>query len=192
MSGFQFSLKGRVTKPGKLKARPVKNVLGDEKEEKLRTSIDGFQLKVGALAGSEAVGKKVPLVIKPVKLATGLTKQLQKSQDGLLDAKARESLLSGEQQEYGGTVIAIPDDGPVLDNTEEDYENVPVEEFGAALLRGMGWDGETKATETQSLAHRQRGVVLGIGAKGVEKEIEQELMGKKLKLNVPMVQREKQ
>ncbi|TVY91851.1 Pre-mRNA-splicing factor, partial [Lachnellula willkommii] len=29
-------------------------------------------------------------------------------------------------------------------STLEDYERVPVEEFGAALLRGMGWNGETK------------------------------------------------
>jgi hypothetical protein len=30
-----------------------------------------------------------------------------------------------------------------LQSTLEDYEDVPVEEFGAALLRGMGWkDGQ--------------------------------------------------
>ncbi|KAI9295641.1 hypothetical protein K502DRAFT_348826 [Neoconidiobolus thromboides FSU 785] len=30
------------------------------------------------------------------------------------------------------------------ENTLEDYEDVPIEEFGAALLRGMGWkDGES-------------------------------------------------
>jgi hypothetical protein len=26
------------------------------------------------------------------------------------------------------------------ETTMEDYENIPVEEFGAALLRGLGWN----------------------------------------------------
>jgi hypothetical protein len=30
------------------------------------------------------------------------------------------------------------------DTTEEDYEQIPIEEFGAAMLRGMGWkDSDT-------------------------------------------------
>jgi hypothetical protein len=31
--------------------------------------------------------------------------------------------------------------------TLDDYDNVPVEEFGAALLRGMGWNGDMKGSE---------------------------------------------
>lgn len=29
----------------------------------------------------------------------------------------------------------------------EDYANVPVEEFGAALLRGMGWKGDSNSSD---------------------------------------------
>ena len=55
--------------------------------------------------------------------------------------------------------------------TLADYDRVPVEAFGAALLRGMGWrDGEgigsargTKATKTK--VPERRPALLGIGAK---------------------------
>jgi hypothetical protein len=47
-------------------------------------------------------------------------------------------------------------------STLEDYERVPVEEFGAALLRGMGWKGETKES-AKEVKRRQN--LLGLGAK---------------------------
>ena len=55
-------------------------------------------------------------------------------------------------------------------STLEDYERVPVEEFGAALLRGMGWKGEThggkkgpKGKERWEVERRPN--LLGLGAK---------------------------
>lgn len=47
-------------------------------------------------------------------------------------------------------------------STLEDYERVPVEEFGAALLRGMGWKGEKKEG-AKEVKRRQN--LLGLGAK---------------------------
>jgi hypothetical protein len=47
-------------------------------------------------------------------------------------------------------------------STLEDYERVPVEEFGAALLRGMGWKGE-KVGGGKEVVRRQN--LLGLGAK---------------------------
>lgn len=47
-------------------------------------------------------------------------------------------------------------------STLEDYERVPVEEFGAALLRGMGWKGE-KQEGAKEVKRRQN--LLGLGAK---------------------------
>lgn len=44
------------------------------------------------------------------------------------------------------------------------YEKVPVEEFGSALLRGMGWKG-TKDDETNSIDIQPRHRLLGLGAK---------------------------
>lgn len=55
-------------------------------------------------------------------------------------------------------------------STLEDYERVPVEEFGAALLRGMGWKGEknggakTKNGENRWEVKRRQNL-LGLGAK---------------------------
>lgn len=50
-----------------------------------------------------------------------------------------------------------------LDFKSEIYQSVPVVEFGAALLRGMGWNGDAGKTEAEKkLEQRQRR--LGLGA----------------------------
>jgi hypothetical protein len=58
-------------------------------------------------------------------------------------------------------------------STLEDYERVPVEEFGAALLRGMGWkEGDAKKGRIERPKEvKRRQNLLGLGAtelKGVE------------------------
>lgn len=50
-----------------------------------------------------------------------------------------------------------------IDNTLNDYDEVPVEEFGAALLRGMGWDGKERGAKRREVKNRQN--LLGLGAK---------------------------
>ncbi|KAI8434264.1 hypothetical protein MSG28_012358 [Choristoneura fumiferana] len=62
---------------------------------------------------------------------------------------------------------------PVLDgqkeSTLEDYDAIPVQEFGMAMLRGMGWT----ASKEQQLKHKQpelRPKGLGLGADKVVKE----------------------
>ncbi|KAG6035263.1 hypothetical protein E4U19_005053 [Claviceps sp. Clav32 group G5] len=47
-------------------------------------------------------------------------------------------------------------------STLEDYEAMPVEEFGAALLRGMGWNGESMGPKVKEV--RRRPARLGLGA----------------------------
>lgn len=49
-------------------------------------------------------------------------------------------------------------------STLSDYEDMPVEEFGAALLRGMGWDGKERGTMRYKEV-RKRPARLGLGAK---------------------------
>lgn len=49
-------------------------------------------------------------------------------------------------------------------STLADYEAMPVEEFGAALLRGMGWDGKERGTMRHKEVKR-RPARLGLGAK---------------------------
>jgi len=62
-----------------------------------------------------------------------------------------------EEEEYRRSVAAAPSP-----STLEDYERVPVEEFGAALLRGMGWNGEERG-KVRDVKRRQN--LLGLGAK---------------------------
>jgi hypothetical protein len=51
-------------------------------------------------------------------------------------------------------------------STLEDYEAMPVEEFGAALLRGMGWDGQSRGPKVKEARRRQNR--LGLGAKELD------------------------
>lgn len=62
-----------------------------------------------------------------------------------------------EEDAYRRAIAAAPEV-----STLEDYDRVPVEEFGAALLRGMGWNGE-KTGIVKDVKRRQN--LLGLGAK---------------------------
>ncbi|KAK2630007.1 hypothetical protein QTJ16_000827 [Diplocarpon rosae] len=65
-----------------------------------------------------------------------------------------------ELDAYKAAVLAAPDV-----STLEDYERIPVEEFGAAMLRGMGWKGE-KVAKPKDIKRRQN--LLGLGAKELD------------------------
>ena len=43
-----------------------------------------------------------------------------------------------EAESFKRDMAALPDEASL-----EQYERMPVEDFGAAMLRGMGWTGET-------------------------------------------------
>ncbi|KAG4278167.1 hypothetical protein FPRO04_06849 [Fusarium proliferatum] len=58
------------------------------------------------------------------------------------------------------------------ETTLDDYEAMPVEEFGAALLRGLGWDGKTHDTVKEV---KRRPNQLGLG--GTELKGEENLGG---------------
>jgi hypothetical protein len=74
-----------------------------------------------------------------------------------------------EDDAYRQDVGALPEE-----STLEDYERVPVEQFGAALLRGMGWKEGTAASRmrrgpVEPWLPTARPALLGIGAK--EREV---------------------
>lgn len=60
----------------------------------------------------------------------------------------------------------VLDLGAFPDAGDDDYTEVGVEEFGAALLRGMGWEGEEEETDTPAPA--PRAALLGVGATASE------------------------
>lgn len=73
------------------------------------------------------------------------------------DAKNTTYVADTSGDAYAKAIAAAPDV-----STLEDYERVPVEDFGAALLRGMGWKGEVVAQPKEG---KRRLNLLGLGAK---------------------------
>lgn len=80
-------------------------------------------------------------------------------------------------------------------STLNDYTDMPVSEFGAAMLRGMGWTGEGKGKKNiQPWLPQSRPALLGIGAK--EKEVfndgsKKKFLGKPDKKYIPVVKKER-
>ncbi|SCZ96384.1 BZ3500_MvSof-1268-A1-R1_Chr8-2g10159 [Microbotryum saponariae] len=67
----------------------------------------------------------------------------------------------------------LTDPTPLLQSTLEDYARVPVGEFGAAMLRGMGWKPGQAASRSgrsgpvEAFVPKSRPAMLGIGAKPI-------------------------
>ncbi|KAF9965879.1 hypothetical protein BGZ70_003893 [Mortierella alpina] len=68
---------------------------------------------------------------------------------GEIPTHARNLVLLGQENVHAEEVEAFQKNLDLLPDeaTLEDYEKVPVEDFGAALLRGMGWKGDSKGSE---------------------------------------------
>ncbi|KAM5530280.1 hypothetical protein V8D89_016059 [Ganoderma adspersum] len=74
-----------------------------------------------------------------------------------------------EDDAFKQDIVELPDPASL-----EDYERVPVSQFGAALLRGMGWkEGQSASRKNKGLVEpwlpQSRPALLGIGAK--EREV---------------------
>lgn len=207
MGGFLLNLKNKVQKPSKPGNRltkranvgnlaSLKNLLDDDRHEEssTKTSIDAF-LEKGAMAGETHVNERKTLVIKPQSLSSGIVRRKKgsfekKDESNNID-ESRASLLEGESVDDTGLVI-LGDANDTSEPTEQDYGEVPVDQFGAALLRGMGWDGREDVQDKKDISHRQRGTMLGIGSKPLDEDVEKDIMGdKRTKLLVPLKIREK-
>ncbi|KAG7449571.1 uncharacterized protein BT62DRAFT_962945 [Guyanagaster necrorhizus] len=118
------------------------------------------------------------------------------------DQKALRAILSGDTEGIDGShidIISTPvseDDAYKQDIDElpdsatlADYNRVPVSQFGAAMLRGMGWKEGTAATRkggkgmVEPYLPEARPALLGIGAK--EQEVYDDGSGKKRGNNRP-------
>lgn len=193
MAGFSISLKNKVAK----KPGPRKSAFSDHVSKNTTTQIDGFS-KRGAMLGHKAVDHTDPLVITPVAASSRLPKRASEQkhperraappdaepQSALADAEhqALQSLLS--EADTGTLVIrrgvGAGGEVPEAEVPDADYEAVPVDQFGAALLRGMGWDGRFEKPEPRVASRRKLGAVLGIGAKPLDADLEPELTKKNI------------
>ena len=82
----------------------------------------------------------------------------------LIIPTAPQTQPQSEESAYRAAIASAPDV-----STLEDYERVPVEEFGAALLRGMGWKGEkNKSDGVRGKEVKRRQNLLGLGAKELD------------------------
>ena len=83
---------------------------------------------------------------------------------------AGRNLAISEDDAFRLDVASRPDSASL-----DDYASVPVEEFGAALLRGMGWKDDAASTPAKSKARvvERRPALLGIGAKEVPGDLEE-------------------
>ncbi|MCJ1350443.1 MAG: hypothetical protein MMC33_000424 [Icmadophila ericetorum] len=87
--------------------------------------------------------------------------------DGIFTGRAAEAGVSDELA-FKRDVLSRPDSASL-----DDYDAVPVEEFGAALLRGMGWkEGEDVGKRKGEAISKpkkveRRAPLLGIGAKEI-------------------------
>lgn len=193
MSGFSLNIKGRVKKELKEKKKKGdqkrQNVFGDDntsnKKTKIKlTHVDQYK---------EQTGNIEALVIKPVGLPPNFLRGSKTEEDDNFDrTKSQYGLISISKNGINNDVdestsvnrISKPQNAELrwLDQLpevpkEEEYEEVPVEEFGEALLRGMGWNGDEEGERRDKTKIAKRNTPLpqetsriqyaGIGAKKV-------------------------
>lgn len=211
-----FSLKKNIPKKPINKTVTLANSDSEDDDDEKIVSIDSFdQRKGGARNGNISVSaepKKEVLVIKipdskqrrTEKSATDqdVNESISDSKDQILteDQIIRQSLISGDliPSSEGLTIKrpqSVDNDIEDQEDDEDQYNKVPVEQFGAALLRGMGWKPNKKVKPNPNLDNvekRKRGELLGIGAQKVENELMLDLMGKRGdSIGVPLVKRDK-
>ncbi|KAK4200567.1 DExH-box splicing factor binding site-domain-containing protein [Triangularia verruculosa] len=81
-----------------------------------------------------------------------------------LNEEALESLLGAPSQPKKRRLNLDPED-PDREPQAEDYEAVPIDDFGAALLRNFGWNGEMKGKVKEVKRHAD---LAGLGARNTK------------------------
>jgi hypothetical protein len=130
------------------------------KEKTTRETDEPEESEQPAKGESEVDSKPNPEVEEPARTA---------------DDEAMDELLGRKPSKRQAAIIPSETDAYRRDaetagvaSTLEDYESMPVEEFGAALLRGMGWNGEERAPKPKEVKRRPNR--LGLGAKELKGE----------------------
>ncbi|EDO18186.1 hypothetical protein Kpol_543p15 [Vanderwaltozyma polyspora DSM 70294] len=182
MSGFSISLKNSSKSNKKKVKKPVKQKKSDnifQDGEKIEVKKKAVTLITHVEATSEVEEHK-PLVIEPVVRTTEINKRISVFPDemtssapkyGLNTINSNHSHEEQEKQHFDVTKMSHLVNGSLPETTTiEEYEEVPVEEFGEALLRGMGWSGqlddEKKSKKNSTLLphEKARAEFAGIGA----------------------------
>lgn len=115
------------------------------------------------------------LVGNNTKKSTLVLPALGASDSGMDKSNGRFNALAHEDDSFRSDVASRPDSANL-----DEYAAVPVEEFGAALLRGMGWkEGDVVGKRKDQISTirivERRPALLGIGAKEVPGGVGDEL-----------------
>lgn len=185
---FGFS---KVVKKAQLLNKPSKPPDIEEKIE-LIECLEGQTIKVTGGSGED--DPDAPLVIPVIANSTPLEKRIQLRDDRAeravaksnpiepaeaetLEDRAAREILQGlkatEEEEGAADTFTVPlsaDElklGGAQESTMDDYEEVPITQFGLAMLRGMGWKDvehkkKEKRIEEEIIVCRPKG--LGLGA----------------------------
>ncbi|MCJ1306362.1 hypothetical protein MMC25_000004 [Agyrium rufum] len=138
---------------------PVKVVdpaANNEHEDELKPTPTADEEALSALLGQRASNKADLIIVGDEPYA---------SADTVLAARRSNAVMS-EVDAYRADIASRPEPA-----TLDQYAEIPVEEFGAALLRGMGWNGvlesnDPKKTNGKSQAGGNRGPGGTKGGKG--------------------------
>lgn len=175
--GFCLNL-NKKSKNGQkdVRKRKKQNVFGGDEDARSKAKI--------SITHVEEFKEKKPkqLVIK----AERLVSTLAEARDAKEESEVKFGLINSTDDDQ-----ELPNDKSVTKNhlassesrllgnipettTEEEYEAVPVEDFGKAMLRGMGWDSDeeddSKEQKKVKLPHEEaRPLFMGIGAKAHSK-----------------------
>ena len=185
-----------------------------------RAAVTGADGTVGGLGTRDSINsgpQAVGLQVKQKRLASEVGEvdmqeaeveikpQVEESEDQLA-LRALLAGAAGEGNEDSASriaIIPITEDEALRQDIDElpdpatldDYTDMPVSEFGAAMLRGMGWKGDGKGKKNvQPWLPQSRPALLGIGAK--EKEVfddgsKKRLFGKPDKKYIPVIKKER-
>lgn len=196
-SSVAFSIRKRQREASKTSKSTTSFGPESDEEDEIIHEIDSFDTKKGgAIADNKAINAREKIIIRPTHLTTRPRPKIERNTMALMtriNAKTEQELDQNIIDNDLGMVINLEQSDEEKDVEEAEYDKVPVDQFGAALLRGMGWKPNNKRKDSPepSLENRKKGVVLGIGAKPVETELMDDLFDKK-KLLVPMVKRLKE
>jgi G patch domain/KOW motif-containing protein len=121
-------------------------------------ALEALQQEASNGASGSSANKNRNLVIR------GNDNTFQGSSSNKNDEKNKKN-ESNETQQYRADLEALPDELPT---DSDSFQRVPIAEFGAALLRGMGWsggdDGNNKKKKDDDAGSMPRPHRLGLGA----------------------------
>ena len=189
---FDKSAGGGVNSAKKAEEKkPLVIPVGENSRKRQKSGLPSQNTEAAEAAAAEAKAKA-----KPTTFGLNVSKKNEDVEDGAAesaepekpqavpvakksaDEEALEALL-GKKSTSNAVIPTLTDEETFhkqYDNapdvpTEADYDAVPIEEFGAAMLRGMGWkDGEAigRSKGQEPVKHRtleRRPELLGVGAK---------------------------